>query len=181
MRLIRLILRLALTLVLVAIAAFCCFGFMASAEYEPDGLANPFRWLYGIMVITWVAAIVAVWVVKDTRRLALTLVLVAIAAFCCFGFYIAIYEAPGSLMARWFYGAVFIACVAAIVAVWVVKDTGRLALTLVLGAIAAFCCFCFIASYESPAFLKSRWLYGAVFIACVAAIVGVVKATRRQA
>jgi hypothetical protein len=81
----RLILRLALTLVLVPIAAFCCFGFMASAEYEPDGLANPSRWLYGIMVIAWVAAIVAVWVVKATRPLALTLVLVAIAAFCCFG------------------------------------------------------------------------------------------------
>ena len=31
----RLILRLALTLVLVAIAAFCCFGFLASRELEP--------------------------------------------------------------------------------------------------------------------------------------------------
>jgi hypothetical protein len=59
----------------------------------------------------------------------------------------------------------------------------RLALTLVLVAIAAFCCFGFMASYESPDFLIFRWLYGAVFIACVAAIVAiwVVKATRRQA
>ena len=57
----------------------------------------------------------------------------------------------------------------------------RLALTLVLVAIAAFCCFGFMASYEIPDFLMFRWLYAAVFIACVAAIVWVVKATRRQA
>ena len=68
MRIMRLILRLALTLVLVAVAAFCCFGFMASAEYKPDGIANPFRWLYGILFIACVATIVAIWVVKAMRR-----------------------------------------------------------------------------------------------------------------
>jgi hypothetical protein len=119
----RLILRLALTLVLVAIAAFCCFGFMASYE-SPDFLM--FRWFYGTVVIACVAAIVAVWVVKATRRLALTIVLVAIAAFCCSVFmasYIA--ESPDFLMIRWLYGTVVIVCVAAIVAVWVVKATRR--------------------------------------------------------
>jgi hypothetical protein len=113
-------------------------------------------------------------------RLALTLVLVAIAAFCCFGF-MASYEGPPYNLGHWFYGTVGIACVADIVAVWVLTATWRLALTLVLVAIAAFCCFGFRASNELPDFLMFRWLYGAVFIACVAAIVWVVKATRRQA
>ena len=61
----RLVLRLALTLILVAIAAFCCFGFLASFE-SPDFLV--FRWLYGAVVVACVAAMVAVWVVKTTRR-----------------------------------------------------------------------------------------------------------------
>ena len=61
----RLILRLALTLVLVAIAAFCCFGFMASYESPPYNLGH---WFYGIVGIACVADIVAVWVVKATRR-----------------------------------------------------------------------------------------------------------------
>jgi hypothetical protein len=113
-------------------------------------------------------------------RLALTLVLVAVAAFCCFGF-MASYEGPAFNTGHRFYGTVGIASVAAIVAVWGVKAASRLALTLVLVAVAAFCCFGFMASYESPAFLTFRWLYGAVFLACVAAIVWVVKATRRQA
>ena len=63
----RLILRLALTLILVAIAAFCCYGFAASFEPGP-GWFLVFRWLYGTLVIACVAAIVAVWVVKATRR-----------------------------------------------------------------------------------------------------------------
>jgi len=55
-------------------------------------------------------------------RLALTLILVAIAAFCCFGF-LASFEPPGFLAVRWLYGAFAVACVAAIVAVWLVKTT----------------------------------------------------------
>ncbi len=47
----------------------------------------------------------------------------------------------------------------------------RLALTLVLIAFTAFCGFGFLASFESPGFLVFRWLYGAVAIACVVAIV----------
>jgi uncharacterized membrane protein YphA (DoxX/SURF4 family) len=63
----RIVLRLALTLILVLITAFCCFGFMASGELKPDGLANPFRWLYGAMVVACVVAIVAVWRAKKPR------------------------------------------------------------------------------------------------------------------
>jgi hypothetical protein len=68
MRIMRIVLRWALTLILVLITAFCCFGFGASGEYQPDGLANPFRWLYGTLVIVCVAAIVAVWRAKALRR-----------------------------------------------------------------------------------------------------------------
>jgi hypothetical protein len=63
----RIILRLALTLVLVAIAAFCCFGFMASGEAGPQG-ANAFRLIYGTLIVACVASLVAVWRVKPRRR-----------------------------------------------------------------------------------------------------------------
>ena len=62
-----LILRLALTLVLVATAAFCCFGFGASFETGPWWFLV-FRWVYGSVVIACIAAIVAVWVVKAKGR-----------------------------------------------------------------------------------------------------------------
>jgi hypothetical protein len=66
----RLILRLALTLVLVAIAAFCCFGFMASYEPPviPESANLVIRWLYGAVAVACVVAIVAVWLGKTTRR-----------------------------------------------------------------------------------------------------------------
>ena len=64
----RIVLRWALTLILVLITAFCCFGFGASGEFKPDGLANPFRWLYGSTIVACVAAIVAVWRAKALRR-----------------------------------------------------------------------------------------------------------------
>ena len=64
----RIVLRWALTLILLLITAFGCFGFGASGEYKPDGLANPFRWLYGSTVVACVAAIVAVWRAKALRR-----------------------------------------------------------------------------------------------------------------
>jgi hypothetical protein len=60
----RTVLKWALTLVLVMFMAFCCFGFGASGEYQPDGLANPFRGLYGVMVVACAVAIVAVWRAK---------------------------------------------------------------------------------------------------------------------
>jgi hypothetical protein len=106
----RIVLRLALTLILVLITAFCCFGFGASGEFKPDGLANPFRWLYGAMVVACVVAIVAVW--RENLRWALTLILVLITAFCWICF-LAIANPF-----RWLYGATVVACVAAIVAVW---------------------------------------------------------------
>ena len=63
----RIVLGLALTLILMAITACCCFGFLAS--FEPGVmLALFFRWLYGAVAIACVVAIVAVWVVKTTRR-----------------------------------------------------------------------------------------------------------------
>ena len=64
----RIVLRWALTLILVLVTAFCCFGFGASGEFNPNGLANPFRWLYGSTVVACVAAIVAVWRAKALRR-----------------------------------------------------------------------------------------------------------------
>ena len=64
----RIVLRWALTLILVLITAFCCFGFGASGEFKPDGLANPFRWLYGATVVACVVAIVAIWRAKALRR-----------------------------------------------------------------------------------------------------------------
>jgi hypothetical protein len=107
---VRIVLRWALTLILVLITAFCCFGFAASGEFKPDGLANPFRWLYGGMVVACVVAIVAVW--RANLRWALTSILVLIAAFCCVCF-IAIAHPF-----RWLYGATVVACVVAVVAVW---------------------------------------------------------------
>ena len=106
----RIVLRLALTLILVLVTAFCCFGFGASGEFKPDGLANPFRWLYGAMVVACVVAIVAVW--RANLRWALTSILVLITAFCCICF-LAIANPF-----RCLYGATVVACVAAIVAVW---------------------------------------------------------------
>ena len=64
----RIVLRWALTIILLLITALGCFGFGACGEYKPDGLANPFRWLYGSTVIACVAAIVAVWRAKALRR-----------------------------------------------------------------------------------------------------------------
>ena len=53
----------ALTVMLVAITAFCSFGFLAS--FEPPGFLA-FRWLYGGVVIVSVVAILAVWLVRTT-------------------------------------------------------------------------------------------------------------------
>jgi hypothetical protein len=63
----RIVLRLALTLILMAITAFCCFGFLASSE---PGAMLPlfFRCVYGAVAVACVVAIVAVWVVKTTSR-----------------------------------------------------------------------------------------------------------------
>jgi hypothetical protein len=113
----RTVLRWALTLILVLITAFCCFGFGASGEFKPDGLANPFRWLYGAMFVACVVAIVAVW--RENLRWTLTLILVLIMAFCCICF-LAI-EIPF----RWLYGAIVVACVTAILAVWRAKALRR--------------------------------------------------------
>jgi hypothetical protein len=108
----RIVLRCALTLILVLITAFCCFGFGASGEFKPDGLANPFRWLYGAMAVACVVAIVAVW--RANLRLALTSILVVITAFCCIYFL-------ANAIPRWLYWATVVACVVAIVAVWRAK------------------------------------------------------------
>ena len=59
-------LRWALTLIVVIIAAFCCFGFLASGEFEPRG-SNSFRLLYGTAIVACVCATVAVWRVKVRR------------------------------------------------------------------------------------------------------------------
>jgi hypothetical protein len=66
----RIVLRLALTLILVAIAAFCCFGFLASFEPPvlPEAANLVIRWLYGAVAVACVVAIVAVWLWKTTRR-----------------------------------------------------------------------------------------------------------------
>ena len=61
---------------------------------------------------------------RIVSRLALTLILVAVTAFCCFGFF-ASFEPPGFLVFRWLYGAVAIACVIAIVAVWLRSPSRR--------------------------------------------------------
>jgi len=117
----RIVLRWALTLILVLITAFCCFGFGASGEFKPDGLANPFRWLYGAMVVACVVAIVAVW--RANLRLALTSILVLITAFCC------IFFLANANPFRWLDGATVVACVVAcvvaIVAVWRAKALRR--------------------------------------------------------
>jgi hypothetical protein len=61
------VLRWALTLILVAITAFCCFGFLAGGEFKPWG-SNAFRLLYGTAVVACVIAIVAVWRVKTREH-----------------------------------------------------------------------------------------------------------------
>ena len=59
--------RSALTLIFVALTAFCCFGFLES--FEPGAmLALFFRWLYGAVAVACVFAITAVWRVKTARR-----------------------------------------------------------------------------------------------------------------
>jgi hypothetical protein len=63
----RIVLRWALTLILVLIAAFCCFGFLACGEFKPPG-SNVFRLLYGTAVVACVVALVAVWRVKTRGR-----------------------------------------------------------------------------------------------------------------
>ena len=49
----------------------------------------------------------------------------------------------------------------------------RMALTSILAAIAAFCCYGFLATFEPPGFLVFRWLYGAVAVGCIIAIAAV--------
>ena len=120
----RLILKSAVTLVLVAIAAFSCFGFMASAENGPIGITNPTSWLYGGTFVVCVVADVVVW--RANPRWPLTLILVTIAAFCCFSLVAGGVEPSGALGPfRWLYGVTLVACGAAIVAVWVVKGARR--------------------------------------------------------
>jgi hypothetical protein len=63
----RLVLRWALTLILILIAAFCCFGFLASGEFEPPG-STAFRLLYAVAAVACIVAIVAVWLVKTRGR-----------------------------------------------------------------------------------------------------------------
>lgn len=53
-------------------------------------------------------------------RLALTCVLVAVAAFCGFGF-LATFEPPGYPVLRGFYATAAVSCVAAIAAAWLTK------------------------------------------------------------
>ena len=60
----RIVPRLALSLVLIAVTTFCGFGFLAS--FEPPGFLV-FRWLYGAVAITCVVAILAVWLISPTR------------------------------------------------------------------------------------------------------------------
>ena len=57
--------RVVLTVILVPIAAFCCFGFLDSAEAGPQ-YANAYRWLYGAGMLACLAAVAAVWLVKRT-------------------------------------------------------------------------------------------------------------------
>jgi hypothetical protein len=61
------VLRWALTLILVLITAFCCFGFLASREFKPPG-SNAFRLLYGIAVTACVVVIVILWRVQTWTR-----------------------------------------------------------------------------------------------------------------
>jgi hypothetical protein len=61
----RLVPKLALTLLLVAVAAFCAFGFLAS--FEPPGFLV-FRWLYGAIAVACSMSIVALWLVSPRRR-----------------------------------------------------------------------------------------------------------------
>ena len=63
----RLVLRWALTLILIPIAAFCCFGFLASGEFEPPS-STAFRWLYWAAAVACIVSLVAVWLVKAGRR-----------------------------------------------------------------------------------------------------------------
>ena len=57
-------LRSALTIPLVALTAYSCFGFLASGEAPPPA-SNAYRLLYGTIIVVCVAAIVAVWRVKS--------------------------------------------------------------------------------------------------------------------
>jgi hypothetical protein len=63
----RLVLRWALTLILIPIAAFCCFGFLASGGFEPPS-SIAFRWLYWAAAVACIVSLVAVWLVKAGRR-----------------------------------------------------------------------------------------------------------------
>ena len=59
------VLRVALTLVLVLVTAFCGVGFFAT--YEPPGFPV-FRWLYGTVAAACGVAVVAVWLARSSRR-----------------------------------------------------------------------------------------------------------------
>jgi hypothetical protein len=120
-----LVLRGALTSILVLLAAFCCFGFAASAEAGPRG-AIAFRLLYGITAVAGVAAVAAVWRVKTRMGWALTSILVLFSAFCCFMYFASAETWP--TMANAFhllYGTAVVACVVAVVSVWLFVKTRR--------------------------------------------------------
>jgi hypothetical protein len=59
------LLRLTLSLLLAAVTAFCCFGFLAS--FEAPGFPV-FRLLYGSVAVTSVAAIAASWLTRPPSR-----------------------------------------------------------------------------------------------------------------
>ncbi|MHC5537263.1 hypothetical protein ACYOEI_03385 [Singulisphaera rosea] len=46
----------------------------------------------------------------------------------------------------------------------------KMALTLILVTIIAFCGFGFLASFEPPGFPAVRWLYGSASVACTIGI-----------
>jgi hypothetical protein len=58
------VLRAALTLALLAVLAFCAFGFLAS--FEPPGFLI-FRWLYAGVAVLSLIAVVAVWRVRPGK------------------------------------------------------------------------------------------------------------------
>ncbi|MFO0952692.1 MAG: hypothetical protein U0835_16400 [Isosphaeraceae bacterium] len=53
-----------LTAVLIGLAAFCVFGFLAT--YEPPGFLA-FRWFYGTILLACAAGIAATWLARPGR------------------------------------------------------------------------------------------------------------------